>query len=77
MREKIRALRLERGLGQYELGAAIGVRYLTICRWENGVQKPYKRHIESLAKFFGVTERELMSDDDKSKETMMENENSP
>lgn len=59
MGEKIRALRLERGLTQHELGEEIGVRWLSICRWENGVRKPYKRHLISLAKFFGITEREL------------------
>ena len=60
MGEKIRALRLERGLTQHELGEEIGVRWLSICRWENGVRKPYKRHLISLAKFFGITEQELM-----------------
>ena len=75
MGEKIRALRLERGLTQHELGEEIGVRWLSICRWENNVQKPYKRHITSLAKFFGVEEHDLMSpnDSDKNEETMMKN----
>ena len=75
MSEKIRALRLERGLTQYELGEEIGVRQLSICRWENGARKPYKRHILSLAKFFGVKEHDLVSpnDSDNNEETMMKN----
>ena len=69
MGKKIKELRLERGLSQYDLGEEIGVRWLSICRWENNVQKPHKRHITSLAKFFGITERELMFPDDQDGET--------
>ena len=75
MGKKIKELRLEKGLSQYDLGEKIGVRWLSVCRWENGVQKPHKRHLTSLAKFFGVTERDLMftNDSDNDKETTMKN----
>ena len=79
MGKKIKELRLERGLSQYALGEAIGVRWLTIGRWENNVQRPHKRHLTSLAKFFGVKEHDLMSpnDSDNNEETMMKIVHSP
>lgn len=69
MGDKIRAMRLERGLTQYELAGKIGVRDLTVYTWEKGLQEPHKRNRTSLAKFFGITERELMFPDDQDGET--------
>lgn len=69
MGEKIKAMRLERGLTQHELAGKIGVLNMAVYKWENGLQEPHKRNRASLAKFFGITERELMFPDDQDGET--------
>ncbi len=72
MGEKIKAMRLERGLTQYELAGKIGVRDMAVYTWEKGLQEPQKRNRASLAKFFGITERELMFPDDEDGEARNE-----
>ena len=64
MKDKIKAKRLEMGLSQYVLGEKIGVRSLAVSKWERGVEEPNSTNRRLLAKFFGITERELMFPDD-------------
>lgn len=64
MKDKIKAMRLEMGLSQYVLGEKIGVRSLAVSKWERGAEEPNSTNRRLLAKFFGITERELMFPDD-------------
>ena len=52
---RIRELRLEKGLSQPQLAAAIGVSDGVISLWENGVNEPKASYIIALCKFFSVS----------------------
>ena len=52
------------GLSQTGLGEKIGVRKGAVSKWERGVEDPSSTNRRLLAKFFGITERELMFPDD-------------
>ena len=45
----ISALRIRRGLSQYQLGALVGVSDKAVSKWENGVSKPRMNIILKLA----------------------------
>ncbi len=53
--EKLRELRLEKGLSILSLGKEIGVSDATICRWENGQNDIKGKDLVKLALFFDVT----------------------
>ncbi len=46
----IRELRLETGLTQEKFGAALGVTYPTVSRWENGLATPSPLAIQKIEK---------------------------
>ena len=79
MGDNIKALRMELGLSQAELASKIGVRADTFSRWERGIMEPHKAYRISLAKFFGISLRELMFPDDEDDKTIEDNtvKNSP
>lgn len=61
MGERIRQLRLEKGLTQEELGEIVGVKKAAVQKWESGLTKNLKRStIEKLSSFFGVSPSYLM-----------------
>lgn len=61
MGDRIKQLRIERGLTQEELGKVIGVQKSAIRKYEAGVVQNLKRSsIEKLANFFGVKPSFLM-----------------
>lgn len=47
--QKIKALRIQRGISQKELSAAVGVSYQTVSRWESGKAQPSEEHILRMA----------------------------
>jgi transcriptional regulator with XRE-family HTH domain len=47
--EKIRALRLERGLSQHELGAAVGVTFQQIQKYERGANRVAAGRLRRIA----------------------------
>ena len=47
--QKIKALRIQRGISQKELAAAIGISYQTVSRWESGKAQPSEEYICSMA----------------------------
>ena len=47
--QKIKALRIQRGISQKELAAAIGISYQTVSRWESGKAQPSEEYIRSMA----------------------------
>jgi len=52
--EMIRAARDARGLGQYDLGAAVGVRYQAISSWENDRVMPDPVNLARLIEVLGM-----------------------
>lgn len=53
--ERIKELRLEKGLSQLKLGKAIGVSQKAIDYWERNVNEPKASYIISLVKIFDVS----------------------
>lgn len=65
MGERIKQLRLQKGLTQEELGKYIGVQKSAVRKYEKGSVTNLKRSsIETLAKLFNVTPSYLMCIDD-------------
>lgn len=58
--ERLRQLRLDRGLSQDEVGPFSRT---NIQRWENGLVRPNRRNLHQLAKFFQVPVTDLFDDD--------------
>jgi len=52
--ERIRTLRLEKGLTQEELGKVLGVGKTTVCQYENETRKPDPNMLRKIAEFFRV-----------------------
>ena len=53
--ERIKYLRVEKGLGQEALAKELGVSNAIISRWENGLREPSMSSLIALAKFFHVS----------------------
>jgi len=51
----IKALRIEKGIGQVELAKNIGVSNGIISLWENGLREPNMSSLIALSLYFGVT----------------------
>ena len=62
-REKLRKLRLERGLSQQELADGIFVSRSAVAKWENGLGLPSEASREALAAFFGVPAADLRTEE--------------
>ncbi len=52
---RIRQLREEQGMRQYELAAKMGVRQSSVHKWENGKGYPTFENLLALANLFGVS----------------------
>ncbi|MDE6868897.1 MAG: helix-turn-helix domain-containing protein [Clostridia bacterium] len=57
--EKIKELRLEKGLTQMQLGKLVGVSQKAIDYWERSVNEPKASYIIALVKAFDVTFNEF------------------
>ncbi|MGX0238345.1 helix-turn-helix domain-containing protein [Staphylococcus hominis] len=53
--ERIRDIRLDANLLQYEFSERLGVARVTVCRWENMEQLPPMKMIRKMAKEFNTT----------------------
>ncbi len=62
--ERIKELRLEKGLTQLQLGKNIGVSQKAIDYWERAVNEPKASYIVKLAEFFGVSSDYLLGLED-------------
>ena len=60
--EKIKELRLEKGLTQMQLAKEIGVSQKAIDYWERDVNEPKASYIIALVKFFEITYDEFFAD---------------
>ncbi len=62
--EKIKELRLEKGLSQLKLGKIIGTSQKAIDYWERNVNEPKASYIIALVKYFDVSFDEFFSEID-------------
>ena len=60
--EKIKELRLEKGVSQAALGKAIGVSQKAVDFWERSVNEPKASYIMALVEFFGISYDEFFTD---------------
>ena len=59
---RLRELRLERGLSQRALGEALSVCNQTISFWESGSREPNLDDLLKIAKFFGTSTDYLLDE---------------
>lgn len=57
--EKIRKLRVDKGVSRHELAEAINVAYTTVSMYENGERIPRDQIKVAISNFFGVTVESL------------------
>ena len=62
--ERLKDLRLERGLSAKALGKEIGVSDATIIRWENVTMIPRADYVVIIAKYFKVSSDYLLGLED-------------
>ncbi|MDE7164241.1 MAG: helix-turn-helix domain-containing protein [Clostridiales bacterium] len=60
--EKLKELRLKKGISQTALAEKIFVSRSAVAKWENGLGLPSDDSLNQLAEFFGVEPSELLSD---------------
>lgn len=58
--KKLKALRVEMGLSQRQLGEELGVVNQTISFWESGSREPDLDTLLKIARFFAITVDELL-----------------
>lgn len=63
-RQRLKELRLSKGLSQQQLGEAIGTTYSAVSYWEKGINEPKLSYIINLAKFFEVSSDYLLGLED-------------
>lgn len=71
--EKIRQLRLQRGMTQGQLGEALGLSAQAVSKWENQTNMPDIQLLPELAVLLGVSIDELFSMTDSSRMDRIEN----
>ena len=62
-KDKLKKLRAEAGISQQALADAIFVSRSAVAKWENGLGLPSSASSEALAKYFGVSEEHLKSNE--------------
>ena len=62
--ERLKALRIERGMTARDLADKIGVSYTTIYRWENGDRIPDGFNMGKLMNVLGIRMKDIISDID-------------
>ena len=58
--ERLKELRIEKGVGQIELSKAINVSKGIISLWENGLREPNMYSLIKLSQFFKISIDELV-----------------
>ena len=61
--EKLKELRLDRGVGQVALANALGVSKGIISLWENGLREPTLSNLIALSNYFQISIDDLVFDD--------------
>ena len=62
--ERLRELRLEKGLTQQQLANAVNVNQRTISQYERGINEPDIKTLKKLSAFFNVTVGQLVGTED-------------
>ena len=62
--ERLKKLRIKKGITTVRLGQEIGVSDATVSRWENGLIRPTADSIVKLVKFFKIPAGYLMGTED-------------
>ena len=57
----LKILRIKKGLTQKELGHLIGVTFVTISRYETGVQFPTHKRLKKIISVFDCTMSDVLS----------------
>ena len=70
-KDKLKELRIQKGISQYELAEKLFVSRSAIAKWENGNGIPSDVNLEAICEFFGVEEEWLL--DRKDMKEMVEN----
>lgn len=60
--ERLKELRLQKGISQAVLAEAIHISRSAVAKWENGLGLPNEDSLVLLAEYFGVPAAELLSD---------------
>lgn len=60
--DKIKELRIEKGLSQMQLAKAVGVSQKAVDYWERNVNEPKSSYIIGLVRVFDVTFDEFFAD---------------
>jgi transcriptional regulator with XRE-family HTH domain len=61
--QRLKQLRLEKGMNQTRLAQEMGVSQGTVARWETDVREPDNVMLRKLAEFFGVSIDYLLKDE--------------
>ena len=70
-KDKLKELRIQKGISQYELAEKLFVSRSAVAKWENGNGIPSDVNLEAICEFFGVEEEWLL--DRKDIKKMVEN----
>lgn len=62
--ERLKELRIEKGLNQRQLGELLSVSPRTVSSWEADERRPDFETLEKIAKYFGVTTDYLLGLED-------------
>ena len=62
--ERLKELRLKKGLTQKEIAEEFGIKQPNYQQWESGKRKPSSETLEKFANFFGVTMDYLAGNDE-------------
>lgn len=62
-KDKLKKLRVEKGLSQQALADAIFVSRSAVAKWENGLGVPRGETFEALLEYFGVTKEEFITEE--------------
>lgn len=65
--QKLKELRIERGIQQKDLAATLGIGANTLSRYENGKREPDNHTLVQLADYFGVSVDYLLAHDPENK----------
>ena len=57
---KVRELRIEKGIQQKDLAISIGVSQAAISDWEKNKKNPKGENLRKISEFFGVSEDEIL-----------------
>lgn len=61
--------RKKAGLSQADVGAMLGVASAAVCQWETGKTMPRSSLLPKIAKIYGCTVDDLLSDEEESPAT--------